>query len=189
MSETKIAVPRTIDETLSAWGHCPVCGEYDSLAYHARLPLFYVGMLDYLGDDGSGYEDLRKIHAAHPQAAADVFCERFHSDYDYFTSATLAVCDGTGKLVQVFNVEVETVPSFVLAEAPDLLVAHTPKPETEEDPGEEKREPCKKCGQIDNGQTGEYPCSECGLPTILDDPLFLRPAPTATPGDSTELDN
>lgn len=27
---------------------------------------------------------------------------------------------------------------------------------------------CKKCGQLPNGQTGEYPCSECGIPTVHD---------------------
>lgn len=27
---------------------------------------------------------------------------------------------------------------------------------------------CKKCGQVDNGQTGEYPCKECGLPLVHD---------------------
>lgn len=30
---------------------------------------------------------------------------------------------------------------------------------------------CKTCGQIDSGQTGEYCCKECGLPTVHDDPL------------------
>ena len=29
--------------------------------------------------------------------------------------------------------------------------------------------PCWKCGQIDNGQTGEYPCPVCGLPMVWDD--------------------
>jgi hypothetical protein len=28
---------------------------------------------------------------------------------------------------------------------------------------------CAKCGQADNGQTGEYPCSVCGVPTVWDD--------------------
>lgn len=28
---------------------------------------------------------------------------------------------------------------------------------------------CGKCGQRDMGQTGEYPCSECGLPTTWDE--------------------
>lgn len=28
---------------------------------------------------------------------------------------------------------------------------------------------CQKCGQVDNGQTGEYPCSECGLPQVWDE--------------------
>jgi len=27
---------------------------------------------------------------------------------------------------------------------------------------------CKKCKQEDKGQTGEYPCKECGLPTVWD---------------------
>ena len=30
-------------------------------------------------------------------------------------------------------------------------------------------EPCPKCGQTDHGQTGEYPCPECGLPTVWDE--------------------
>jgi hypothetical protein len=30
------------------------------------------------------------------------------------------------------------------------------------------RKKCPKCGQVDIGQTGEYPCSECGLPTTWD---------------------
>lgn len=29
--------------------------------------------------------------------------------------------------------------------------------------------PCSKCGQVDRGQTGEYPCSECGLPLVWDE--------------------
>lgn len=31
--------------------------------------------------------------------------------------------------------------------------------------------PCPKCGQIDRGQTGEYPCEVCGLPLVWDDPI------------------
>lgn len=31
-------------------------------------------------------------------------------------------------------------------------------------------EPCKKCNQTDAGQNGEYPCPECGLPTVWDEP-------------------
>ena len=27
---------------------------------------------------------------------------------------------------------------------------------------------CPKCGQYDHGQTGEYPCDECGLPRLHD---------------------
>lgn len=30
--------------------------------------------------------------------------------------------------------------------------------------------PCQKCGQVDHGQYGEYPCPECGLPTLWDEP-------------------
>jgi len=29
--------------------------------------------------------------------------------------------------------------------------------------------PCSRCGQIDRGQTGEYPCEECGLPALHDE--------------------
>lgn len=28
--------------------------------------------------------------------------------------------------------------------------------------------PCSMCGQVDAGQTGEYPCEECGLPALHD---------------------
>lgn len=30
--------------------------------------------------------------------------------------------------------------------------------------------PCAKCGQVDHGQYGEYPCAVCGLPTTWDPP-------------------
>lgn len=30
--------------------------------------------------------------------------------------------------------------------------------------------PCHKCGQINNWQTGEYPCEACGLPLLWDEP-------------------
>ena len=33
---------------------------------------------------------------------------------------------------------------------------------------QQKPKPCSKCGQIDVGQQGEYPCSECDLPTEWD---------------------
>lgn len=33
---------------------------------------------------------------------------------------------------------------------------------------EDKNKRCPKCGQTDIGQTGEYTCSECGLPTAWD---------------------
>jgi hypothetical protein len=36
--------------------------------------------------------------------------------------------------------------------------------------GEDDAEKCPKCGQTDEGQQGEYPCSECGLPTLHGDP-------------------
>jgi rubrerythrin len=32
---------------------------------------------------------------------------------------------------------------------------------------------CIVCGQIDHGQTGEYPCPNCGLPTLHDDSAQL----------------
>ena len=32
-----------------------------------------------------------------------------------------------------------------------------------------KGPPCTKCGQVDHGQTGEYPCPVCGLPLTHDD--------------------
>ena len=32
-------------------------------------------------------------------------------------------------------------------------------------------EPCKKCGQVDSDQTGEYPYSSCGLPTLHDEEI------------------
>lgn len=28
--------------------------------------------------------------------------------------------------------------------------------------------PCKTCHQVDVGQSGEYPCKECGLPQVHD---------------------
>lgn len=28
---------------------------------------------------------------------------------------------------------------------------------------------CATCGQVNRGQTGEYPCAECGVPTLWDD--------------------
>lgn len=31
------------------------------------------------------------------------------------------------------------------------------------------KEKCPKCGQVDRGQTGEYPCPECGLPLVWDE--------------------
>ena len=31
-----------------------------------------------------------------------------------------------------------------------------------------REKPCPKCGQTDIGQTGEYPCNSCGLPTLWD---------------------
>jgi hypothetical protein len=37
--------------------------------------------------------------------------------------------------------------------------------------------PCPKCGQLDNGQTGEYPCPTCALPTQHDTPPAADPAP------------
>lgn len=32
---------------------------------------------------------------------------------------------------------------------------------------------CEKCGQEDVGQTGEYPCARCGLPTAHDQAATL----------------
>jgi hypothetical protein len=29
--------------------------------------------------------------------------------------------------------------------------------------------PCPRCGQVDEGQTGEYGCEECGLPMLHDE--------------------
>lgn len=43
-------------------------------------------------------------------------------------------------------------------------------------------QPCEKCGQVDEGQTGEFPCAQCGLsvahdeqPVIVADGLPLAP--------------
>jgi hypothetical protein len=40
----------------------------------------------------------------------------------------------------------------------------------EGEPEREAEPSCKACGQIDHGQTGEYPCAECELPTLHDEP-------------------
>ncbi len=37
--------------------------------------------------------------------------------------------------------------------------------------------PCGKCGQVDHGQYGEYPCADCGLPTVWDPPADKAPTP------------
>lgn len=37
--------------------------------------------------------------------------------------------------------------------------------------------PCPECGQADHGQTGEYPCSVCGLPWLHDEPRDSNGAP------------
>ena len=42
------------------------------------------------------------------------------------------------------------------------LIAEVKRLQTENDT-------CPKCGQVDHGQTGEYPCSECGLPMVWDE--------------------
>jgi hypothetical protein len=34
-------------------------------------------------------------------------------------------------------------------------------------------EPCPKCGQVPNGQHGEYPCAVCGLPVVWDDETLI----------------
>ena len=45
---------------------------------------------------------------------------------------------------------------------------------------------CDKCGQSDNGQTGEYPCSKCGLP-ILHDAILSRATPSDDSGEYWEV--
>ena len=42
-----------------------------------------------------------------------------------------------------------------------------------------KGPPCTKCGQVDHGQTGEYPCPVCGLPLTHD--ALLAKGPPAAP--------
>lgn len=37
-----------------------------------------------------------------------------------------------------------------------------------------QQEPCQKCGQVDCGQFGEYPCDVCGLPTLHDEHSNVR---------------
>lgn len=39
---------------------------------------------------------------------------------------------------------------------------------------EEMDEKCTKCGQIDEGQYGEYPCLECGLPLLWGDKELME---------------
>jgi hypothetical protein len=43
----------------------------------------------------------------------------------------------------------------------------------------DKKEPCPKCGQTLQGQTGEYPCELCGLPTMWDDETPKDQEPSA----------
>ena len=42
-----------------------------------------------------------------------------------------------------------------------------------------KAGPCPKCGQVDTGQQGEYPCEECGLPTLHGEEEKTPDAPEA----------
>lgn len=53
-------------------------------------------------------------------------------------------------------------------------------------PEEIRNGACKKCGQIDEGQTGEYPCVDCGLP-ILHDDVPERPDPADSLPDGWRL--
>lgn len=45
-------------------------------------------------------------------------------------------------------------------------------------------EVCPKCGQVADGQGGEYPCSECGVPTLHDS--IAVAAPTCKDVDTSE---
>lgn len=49
---------------------------------------------------------------------------------------------------------------------------------------------CPKCGQVDNGQTGEYPCDSCGLPLTHDAPTTTleQDAETAETAVITQAD-
>lgn len=44
---------------------------------------------------------------------------------------------------------------------------------------DDQQTPCAQCGQISAGQTGEYPCSACGVPRLHD----ASSAPRVTPQD------
>lgn len=46
----------------------------------------------------------------------------------------------------------------------------TTEPITDDELEQPDMEPCSKCGQVDHGQWGEYPCSVCGLPLVWDAP-------------------
>lgn len=39
---------------------------------------------------------------------------------------------------------------------------------------DDQQTPCAQCGQISAGQTGEYPCSACGVPRLHDAPSAPR---------------
>lgn len=46
---------------------------------------------------------------------------------------------------------------------------------------------CKKCGQIPNGQGGEYPCLACGVPTMHDEPQNGCAHRTPTPAGNGKM--
>jgi hypothetical protein len=60
-------------------------------------------------------------------------------------------------------------------------------------------ERCARCGQVEQGQTGEFPCEDCGLPTMWDGGTPIpRSIPFATsvsrrpsvaPADPNDLPN
>lgn len=55
---------------------------------------------------------------------------------------------------------------------PDFLIPIAHREFTFEAPilnGKEPAGRCPECDQVDVGQTGEYPCKACGLPTTWDD--------------------
>lgn len=87
---------------------CPICKEHDFMGAHRCKPSYEVRP-DY--DDGG---DTSTIYADSPEEAAENFLEKHHSDYDYPSSMTVVVTRDDEEWV--FEIEVETVPSFTASE-------------------------------------------------------------------------
>jgi len=92
---------------MSTYDRCKKCGDWDYIESHKCDPAWEVYLPDYFSES-----EIEMSHGIDAEETALNYVEREHSDMEYPTEVEIWVRKDENEPWQIFDITVETVPSF-----------------------------------------------------------------------------